>query len=316
MSLIRLNLNSIFKLVILLIIFISLKLILKSFNKENRSSLDFDYLSRQFSLYIPNGYFEALPEKRDFSNDLYVLEVETQYIKYWTDFQIKSIKFEYSKIFLYDWVPILQEAVNASINTIEIEIVWNLHEKFNGTLDFKSNNLDLEELIKLVKTYKLFLIVRIDPYLPCSDYEMGGLPNWILVDPISKQTTEFLSLKNEKFIRPFENFLNAVLKILTKYQFSFDGPIIGILIQYYENPGSGSYEQFYDSNYRNFIIERLKDYSIVEKVLKSVGLCDYNRLYHDKNLNEFCDTNLFIYFPLEYNLKIKNPSYHDCSGKN
>lgn len=315
MSLIRFNPKSIIKIIVLIIFLVILKIILECFYQKNQSSLDYDYSNREFILKVPKGFFKILPEKREFSNQLYVIEAETKNNKFWTKFQIKSVKFEYSKIFLQDWVPILQEVVNIGANTIEIEIVWNVHEKVSGNIDFKSNNLELEELIKLIKAFKLFLIVRIDPYLPCTDFDLGGLPNWLLVDPISHKDGSFLSLNNERLIQSFQKFLDSALSILTRYQFINNGPIIGLLIQSYESNESNSYQNFYDTSYKKFIFERFNFHAIVETVLKSVSLCELDRLYNFSNYMSFCDPNLFVYLPLDYKLKLNNYSYHACKGK-
>ncbi|CAF1083099.1 unnamed protein product [Brachionus calyciflorus] len=323
MKIIRFNRGTFVKLTLCVLIYISFRTLLDFLNQPEKPSLEFDSSNREFYLHVPRKFFETDQKISQNHNDFYLFDQNTeapnQKIK--INFQIKSAKLDYSKLFLEDWVEFLENAVEIGLNTIEIEIVWNLHEKVPGDYDLKTDNLDLEELFKLVKDYKLFLLVRIDPYLPCSDYDLGGLPNWLLSDTNletweskSKSTHGLLNLKNDQFLSFYRGFLNQLMPILLSYQFINNGPIIGLLIQNYMSNDLNSYQSFYNGDYRNYLEFFLKNYGFVEAILKSISLCEYNGFFDTVNFTNYCDPNMVIYLPLDYKFRGKQNHHHDCSS--
>lgn len=327
MNIIRFNRRTLYKLVILLLVYVAFRTLLDYLYKLENPSLEFDYSEREFCLNVPKTFFQNDQKSQRANNDFYIIDQGPDFdekTKIKIKFQIKSAKFHYSKIFLEDWVKFLENAVNLGLNTIEIEIVWNMHEQNPGEFDFKSNNLDIEELIKLVKAFKLFLLIRIDPYLPCSDYDMGGLPNWLISEMnLEKREKDsgsahaLLNLKHESFGTFYRNFLHQIMSIILKYQFIKSGPIIGILIQNYQTNDINSYQSFYNQVYKNYILQFLKDYGFIESVLKSINLCEFNRFYDEENFKIFCDPTLDIYFPLDYKYtdnKLQR-NHQDCTSK-
>lgn len=188
MNIIRLNRRTLIKVLIFVLLCLTLKVAIESLFAPQLPSLEFNYSKREFSIRLNKAHF--VQGSNRLYNDFYLVDQSqnSDYSEFvLQNFQIKSASFPYSKILLQDWVSSIENIVKLGLNTIEIEIVWNLHEQNPNQFDFKTNNLDLEEFIKLVDAYKLFLIVRIDPYLPCSEYDLGGLPNWLLIDEADKK---------------------------------------------------------------------------------------------------------------------------------
>jgi hypothetical protein len=296
--------------------------------------LRFDHRSREFFLAsLQNRPY--LEKNSDLIADL--IEHNEKNKKRWLPsakshpyrFMIKSAQLPFHRISLERWVSALENVCLMGLNTVEIDVVWTVHEPIRGAFDFSQGSNDLEEFIKLVKYHNLFLIVRINPYMQCSDYDFGGLPSWLLGEKKSANKEELLNLKNTNFIYPFESYLKKLLPILEKYQALNDGPIIGISLQNYAinslelkaDIRSFPLHEFYNNDYVKFLQDYLEEFGIYEALVTSIPSCDYQR---ESNIE--CDPNMSVYLSArfaEYNVKpedlrfdAKNSDfYKNCLGK-
>lgn len=64
------------------------------------------------------------------------------------------------------------------MNTICIYIFWNLHEQNPDQFDFTGNK-NIAKFCRLAQKHGMYVIVRPGPYV-CAEWEMGGLPWWLL----------------------------------------------------------------------------------------------------------------------------------------
>ena len=97
------------------------------------------------------------------------------------------------------WRHRIQMAKAMGCNTISAYIFWNYHETSKGIFDFKSENRNLSEFIKIVKDEGMWLILRPGPYA-CAEWDFGGLPAYLLEKPDIKSAAWtriiFLQLKH------------------------------------------------------------------------------------------------------------------------
>jgi hypothetical protein len=237
-------------------------------------------------------------------------------------FQIKSVNIIYSKILVDDWAFTLENAINLGINTIQIDIAWNVHEPVHNRFDFNTKSNDLKTFIQLVHSYKLYLIVRIDPYLECTVFDNGGLPSWLLGEADLKEREEMtidydgggglLDLNDFKFLEAFQSYLDELLPILTDNQLSKNGPIIGILTQHFfiEDTIFTHVSSFYTDDYINFLKQNLNYNEFIEIILMLQTTCDSRQLpqnYYSNNIRKdtkYCDPNLNSYTPVILKKKI------------
>lgn len=328
MNIIRLNWRTLIKIIAFLALVQLVRFILNIFFQLDKPFLEYDYSKREFQIRIDQYNFdsqEAKDELKRLHNDFYLID-QTDVKSFRNEnfpkeFQIKSARFAYSKIPLENWAQYLENIVKLGLNTVEIEVVWNLHESNPKDFEFKQKNLDLEEFIKLVKLYNLYLLVRIDPYLPCSNYDMGGLPNWLLADrSLDKRENigGLMSWKDSEFLDALENFLNTLMPILASYQAINGGPIIGLLIQHYNQAlvSSNINLRFYDDHYLS-LVKRLAYYhGFIEIFLKSINLCEHNKANGMKGYINYCDPNLNIYLPIDETRSLKYvDNFHYCICK-
>ena len=106
----------------------------------------------------------------------------------------------------------------------------------------------------------LKLIIRPGPYI-CAEWELGGLPSWLLRDPEMHVRTS----SNEAYLQAVENYFSKLLPMLAAYGHKRGGPIIAFQI---ENE-FGSYGN--DPRYLTILKELYTKYGIEELLFTSDG---------------------------------------------
>ncbi|XP_038123835.1 beta-galactosidase-1-like protein 2 isoform X1 [Cyprinodon tularosa] len=154
------------------------------------------------------------------------------------------------------WEDRLLKMKACGINTLTTYVPWNLHEPERGVFDFK-DELDLEAYIRLAASLGLWVIIRPGPYI-CAEWDLGGLPSWLLRDPNMKLRTTYSG-----FTDAVNSFFDKLIKKITPYQYSQGGPIIAVQV---ENE-YGSYAT--DDKYMPFVQEALLSRGITELLLTS-----------------------------------------------
>lgn len=225
--------------------------------------------------------------------------------------QIKSASIHYTTIPVQLWFSTIEKAFNLGLNTIEIIIPWNINEPYPGVYDLEKNSNDLDTFIQLVKHFNLYALVRFDPFLQDSIYDLGGLPVWLLGDldlelRTNSNENSILSLDDKLFSEVFSNYLKVLLPIIEKNQkWNYDGPIIGVVIS---KNSKNNILNFYDEKYLDFIEHQLYRYDIVEMILTSRSTCQ--KLASSGELLEyFCDPNIDIYIPFKSTSSIRKLNF-------
>ena len=96
-------------------------------------------------------------------------------------FRVISGAMHYFRIVPEYWEDRLKKLRACGFNTVETYVAWNMHERREGEFDF-SGPLDIVRYIEIAESLGLNVIVRPGPYI-CSEFELGGLPSWLLADP-------------------------------------------------------------------------------------------------------------------------------------
>src|SRR5579871_2869278 len=102
-------------------------------------------------------------------------------------FKVLSGELHYARIPREYWHARLRMAKAMGLNTIATYVFWNVHEPAPGRYDFSGNN-DLAAFIKAAQQEGLYVILRSGPY-SCAEWELGGLPAWLLSSAPSDQIT-------------------------------------------------------------------------------------------------------------------------------
>ncbi|XP_026234011.1 beta-galactosidase-1-like protein 2 [Anabas testudineus] len=171
-------------------------------------------------------------------------------------FRILGGSIHYFRVPRAYWEDRLLKMKACGLNTLTTYVPWNLHEPERGVFSFE-DQLDLEAYLQLAAKLGLWVILRPGPYI-CSEWDLGGLPSWLLRDPNMKLRTTYPG-----FITAVNSFFNQLMKKVVPHQYSKGGPIIAVQV---ENE-YGAYAK--DKDYMSFIKEALLSRGITELLLTS-----------------------------------------------
>uniref|UniRef100_A0A7N6B212 Beta-galactosidase n=1 Tax=Anabas testudineus TaxID=64144 RepID=A0A7N6B212_ANATE len=157
-------------------------------------------------------------------------------------FRILGGSIHYFRVPRAYWEDRLLKMKACGLNTLTTYVPWNLHEPERGVFSFE-DQLDLEAYLQLAAKLGLWVILRPGPYI-CSEWDLGGLPSWLLRDPNMKLRTTYPG-----FITAVNSFFNQLMKKVVPHQYSKGGPIIAVQV---ENE-YGAYAK--DKDYMSFIKE-------------------------------------------------------------
>ncbi|XP_067420367.1 beta-galactosidase-1-like protein 2 isoform X1 [Emydura macquarii macquarii] len=154
------------------------------------------------------------------------------------------------------WRDRMVKMKTCGLNTLTTYVPWNLHEAARGKFDF-SGNLDLEAFLTMAAEVGLWVILRPGPYI-CSEWDLGGLPSWLLQDPEMQLRTTY-----KGFTEAVDAYFDHLMARVVPLQYKKGGPIIAVQV---ENE-YGSYAK--DPHYLTYIKMALLDRGIVELLMTS-----------------------------------------------
>ncbi|XP_051788096.1 beta-galactosidase-1-like protein 2 [Erpetoichthys calabaricus] len=179
------------------------------------------------------------------------------------DFRLEGHKFRilggsmhYFRVPRAYWKDRMLKMKACGLNTLTTYVAWNLHEPQRGVYNFK-DNLDVEAYIRLAGELGLWVILRPGPYI-CSEWDLGGLPSWLLRDPKMELRTTY-----KGFTDAVDTYFDVLLAKMVPLQYMKGGPIIAVQV---ENE-YGSYAT--DSSYMPYIKQALLSRGIGELLLTS-----------------------------------------------
>ena len=185
-------------------------------------------------------------------------------------FIVKAAEVHYPRIPRPYWEHRIQMCKALGMNAVCIYIFWNIHEQQEGQFDFTGNN-DVAEFCRIAQKNGLYVIVRPGPYV-CAEWEMGGLPWWLL-----KKKDIKLRERDPYFMERVKIFEEKVGEQLKPLTIQNGGPIIMIQV---ENE-YGSYGE--DKPYVSEIRDCLR--SIYGKEL-SLFQCDWSSNFEKNGLDD------------------------------
>jgi beta-galactosidase len=177
-------------------------------------------------------------------------------------FRILSGALHYFRVMPECWADRLLKLKALGLNTVETYVPWNLHEPRPGEFDF-DGLLDIARFVEQAAELDLLAIVRPGPYI-CSEWDLGGLPPWLLADPAMR-----LRCAYPPYLAAVDRFFDALLPQLTPLLASQGGPIVALQV---ENE-YGSYGN--DKTYLRHLEAGLRARGVQELLFTSDGGCDW-----------------------------------------
>ena len=159
-------------------------------------------------------------------------------------FVIKAAEIHYPRIPEPYWEHRILSCKALGMNTICLYVFWNLHEQQPGKFDFTGNN-DIARFCRLAQKHGMYVIVRPGPYV-CAEWEMGGLPWWLL----KKQDVQ-LRTQDSYYMERVGIFMDEVGRQLADLQITRGGNII--MVQVENEYGSYGIDKPYVSAIRDMV---------------------------------------------------------------
>ena len=139
-------------------------------------------------------------------------------------FIVKAAEVHYPRIPRPYWEHRIQMCKALGMNTLCLYVFWNIHEQEEGQFDFTGNS-DVAEFCRLAQKNGMYVIVRPGPYV-CAEWEMGGLPWWLL-----KKKDIKLRERDPYFMERVKIFEEKVGEQLKPLTIQNGGPIIMIQVE-------------------------------------------------------------------------------------
>jgi beta-galactosidase len=117
------------------------------------------------------------------------------------------------------WRHRLQMAKAMGLNAVCAYLFWNQVEPREGEFDW-SGMADIAEFCRLAQEEGLWVVLRPGPYA-CAEWEMGGLPWWLL-----KHDDIQLRTRDPRFMEAVRRYFTAVGRQLAPLQVTRGGPIL------------------------------------------------------------------------------------------
>ena len=139
-------------------------------------------------------------------------------------FIVKAAEVHYPRIPRPYWDHRIKMCKALGMNSVCIYIFWNIHEQKEGEFNFTDNN-DVAEFCRIAQKNGMYVIVRPGPYV-CAEWEMGGLPWWLL-----KKKDIKLRERDPYFMERVKIFEEKVGEQLKPLTIQNGGPIIMMQVE-------------------------------------------------------------------------------------
>jgi beta-galactosidase len=110
-------------------------------------------------------------------------------------------------------------------NTIAAYIFWNYHEVKPGVFDFRSENRDIAEFVRICQQEKMWVLFRPGPYV-CAEWDFGGLPVSLLSIPDIK-----IRCLDPLYMKAVEGYIRAIAQQVRSLQCTAGGPILMVQVE-------------------------------------------------------------------------------------
>ncbi|XP_058695275.1 beta-galactosidase-1-like protein isoform X4 [Poecile atricapillus] len=139
-------------------------------------------------------------------------------------FRYISGSIHYARVPRPAWRDRLLKMYMSGLSTVQVYVPWNYHEILPGVYDFTGNR-DVEAFLDLTAELGLLVILRPGPYI-CAEWEMGGLPAWLLWKP-----DIILRTSDPAYLAAVDSWLHILLPKIKPRLYQQGGNIISVQVE-------------------------------------------------------------------------------------
>ncbi|XP_064517209.1 beta-galactosidase-1-like protein isoform X2 [Pseudopipra pipra] len=163
---------------------------------------------------------QASPSPRSFQVDY----EHNCFLKDGVPFRYISGSIHYARVPRPAWRDRLLKMHMSGLSTVQVYVPWNYHETLPGVYDFAGNR-DVEAFLDLTAELGLLVILRPGPYI-CAEWEMGGLPAWLLWKP-----DIILRSSDPAYLAAVDSWLHVLLPKIKPHLYQHGGNIISVQVE-------------------------------------------------------------------------------------
>lgn len=123
------------------------------------------------------------------------------------------------------WRNRIQMAKAMGCNTIAVYVFWNYHESNPGVFDFKTENRDIAQFIKICQEEGMWVLLRPGPYV-CGEWDLGGLPPYLLKIPDIR-----LRCMDSRYMTAVKRYVSKLSQVIRPLLCTNGGPILMIQVE-------------------------------------------------------------------------------------
>ncbi|XP_069717390.1 beta-galactosidase-1-like protein [Phaenicophaeus curvirostris] len=139
-------------------------------------------------------------------------------------FRYISGSIHYARVPRPAWRNRLLKMYMSGLSAVQVYVPWNYHEPLPGVYDF-SGDRDVEAFLDLTAELGLLVILRPGPYI-CAEWEMGGLPAWLLWKP-----DIVLRSSDPAYLAAVDSWLHVLLPKIKPRLYQHGGNIISVQVE-------------------------------------------------------------------------------------
>ncbi|NXA07294.1 BGAL galactosidase, partial [Sapayoa aenigma] len=163
---------------------------------------------------------QASPSARSFQLDY----EHNCFLKDGVPFRYISGSIHYARVPRPAWRDRLLKMHMSGLSAVQVYVPWNYHETLPGVYDFAGNR-DVEAFLDLTAELGLLVILRPGPYI-CAEWEMGGLPAWLLWKP-----DIILRSSDPAYLAAVDSWLHVLLPKIKPRLYQHGGNIISVQVE-------------------------------------------------------------------------------------
>ncbi|KAK9915942.1 hypothetical protein WJX75_006251 [Coccomyxa subellipsoidea] len=147
-----------------------------------------------------------------------------RFVKDGKPLQIISGSIHYNRIHPAYWRDRLQRVQAMGLNSIQLYVPWNFHERSPGTFKW-DGEADIERFLDIAQELGLNVLLRPGPYI-CGEWDFGGFPWWLASSKVEGGRTMKLRVNDPAYLGHVDRFWNVLLPKMAPYLYHRGGPIL------------------------------------------------------------------------------------------
>ncbi|KAL0030525.1 hypothetical protein WJX79_001635 [Trebouxia sp. C0005] len=143
--------------------------------------------------------------------------------------QLISGSVHYHRIPVPYWRDRLLRVRSMGLNTIELYIPWNYHERYPGEYTW-DGMADVFSFIELIQELEMVVLLRVGPYI-CAEWDFGGLPWWLGSSQVVGGGKMHLRSSDPDYLEHVNRWFDVLLPKVAPYLYQRGGPVVMVQLE-------------------------------------------------------------------------------------